>query len=400
MAGTGVAIAVGDAIPLLDDNGSGSYIKGRNTAHDFRMGLLGGQFQQQADGITARPGVLISRWDGATYDFDVVPQSTPDQTVTVKAGRAIVPRAGQGGYLITMEADQVITMPAASTSNSRYDIICLAMFDKGSFASDAAHGPQIWVESGSLGGGVPATPTGMLKIREVFRAVNDNAIGTGELTDKRYVTGIHQGIRPYVASEVNGANIVGQPGVVPNEIRFGPASLERWNITLNGGTGGWEAITYPLGSNGYAEYSQTVAQAVPNSTDTRMNWDRIDILSGGDITTAPVGGGTEFTVNRPGVWLISGTMRWNGGFGAGTFQRAAILSTTSAIAYRFGGMNNYEGDANASDGLKISMQQGFAGQHRFAAGDKFSVWLYQIAGGTISTNVTWASRIQMSWLRP
>jgi hypothetical protein len=398
MAGTGVAIAVGDATPLLDDNGSGVYVKGRNTAHDIRLGLLGSLFQQSSDGITPRAGVLISFWDGANYDFAVLPQGTPDQTVTIKRGRAIVARSGQGGYIVNMETDQIVTMPAASASNSRVDIVCIAVFDKGNFVGDVAHGPQIWVEQGALGGGAPATPAGMLKIAELTRAVNDNAISAGEITDRRYVTGLNQGIRPYVGSEVNGSGITGVAGVYPNEIRFGPSQLERWNIS----TSLWDPITFPLGSSGYGEWAQTAAQTIGTSNNQRVLFDSNPVPAGGDLSTATVSGGTEFTVNRAGVWDISGTMRINGAAGNGVFERAVVLAMGTATTNRFGGMNNYDPNLNsAASPFYVQTQYQFAGKRRFAVGDKFAVWLWQNSGGSLATNVGLDSnRMQACWLRP
>jgi hypothetical protein len=397
MAGTAVAITVGDATPLLDDNGSGVYVKGRNTAHDIRLGLLGSLFQQSSDGITPRAGVLLTFWDGANYDFAAVPAGTPDQTLTMKRGHAIVPRAGQGAYLINMETDQVITMPAASASNSRVDLVCLAAFDKGNFVGDAAHGPNFWIEQGALGGGAPATPTGMLKLFEVARAVNDNAISAGEITDRRYVTGVNQGIRPYVGSEVNGSGIIGAAGVYPNEVRFGPTMLERWNISTNL----WDPLTFPLGQ-GYAEYSLVGAQTIATSTDQRHLFDTT-VVATSDVTTATVAGGTEFTINRAGVWLIEARTILNGAAGSGDYLRAAVLSTTSAIANRFGGNNTWAG--HSAPGAPAiapynTWETNPVGQKRFAVGDKFSLWLWQQSGGGLAVNVTWPPRISMTWLRP
>src|SRR5215217_4412969 len=167
MAGTGVAITTGDAIPLLDDNGSGVFIKGRNNAHDIRAGLIGTLFLSDGSGTLPRPGVLLGV--GGTGALRVNAQGSPNQTVLIGKGAAIVTRSGQGAYLVYSEVDQTVNMPAASGANTRYDIVCLAAFDQGNFVGDTAHGPQFWIESGTLGGGVPATPTGMIKLAEVFR---------------------------------------------------------------------------------------------------------------------------------------------------------------------------------------------------------------------------------------
>lgn len=200
MAGTGVAVASGELTPLLDDNGSGVYIKGRNSQRDIRVGLLGLSFLVGSDGFTPRPGVLVRSSDQS--DLKAVSQVTPNNSVTMKKGAAILPRVGQGSYLFVNEVDQIVTLPAASAVNPRYDIICLAAFDKGSFVSDTAHGPQFWVESGVVSGtpAVPSTPTGMLKVAEVLRAVNDNTIGT-ENVDKRVSTSLHTGFRTILPGE-------------------------------------------------------------------------------------------------------------------------------------------------------------------------------------------------------
>jgi hypothetical protein len=188
-----VAVTSGDLIPLLDDNGSGQYIKGRNSARDVRVGLIGPTFLPGSDGFTPRAGVLMR----SGSDLRVDPQGTPDQTVIVRKGYCIIPRTGQGAYQFFSEADQTVAMPAASGVNSRYDIVCASAYDKGAFGADAAHGPEFVVVSGLVSGSpaVPATPAGMLKLSEVLRATSDNVIGAGEIADKRTTTAVHSAHR-------------------------------------------------------------------------------------------------------------------------------------------------------------------------------------------------------------
>lgn len=223
MAGTATAVTSGDVIPLLDDNGSGQYIKGRNSARDIRVGLLGSLFMAGADGFTPRAGVIPVA--NNVTDLAVNPQASPNQTVIVKKGYAVVPRSGQGAYLFYNEADQTLNMPAASAANFRTDLVCVFAADLGNFGADGAHGPQFWVEQGALGGGVPATPTGMLKLAEVFRAANDNTIST-EIADKRVFTTLNGGVRILGAGDS-----LATPGQQYGELRNTTTSLQVWNGT-------------------------------------------------------------------------------------------------------------------------------------------------------------------------
>jgi hypothetical protein len=158
-------------------------------------------------------------------DLAVNPQASPNQTVIVKKGYAIVPRTGQGAYLFYNEADQTLNMPAASAANFRTDLVCAFAADLANFGADGAHGPQWWVEQGALGGGVPATPTGMLKLAEVFRAANDNTIST-EIADKRMFTAPVGGVRIFGAGDS-----LANPGLTFGELRNTTTSLQVWNGT-------------------------------------------------------------------------------------------------------------------------------------------------------------------------
>lgn len=229
MAGTATAVTSGDAIPLLDDNGSGQYIKGRNNARDIRVGLIGSLMQMGTDNFTPRTGALVNG-NNAEALF-VAPQASPDQTVLIRKGRAVITRSGQGSYLFISEQDQTLPMPAASGANFRTDLVCAVVGDLANFGTDAAHGPFWWVEQGALGGGVPATPTGMLKIAEVFRAVNDNAIGAGDITDKRSFTALASSIFPAVGADALVA------GNTWGSLHDTGTTIERWNGTA------WVPIT-------------------------------------------------------------------------------------------------------------------------------------------------------------
>jgi hypothetical protein len=230
-----VAVTSGDLIPINDNNGSGQYVVGRNSARDIRIGMIGPTFLAGSDGFTPRAGVLLR---GTGQELRVDSQVTPDQTVIVRKGMAIIPRTGQGAYQFINEADQTVAMPAASAVNSRYDIVCASAYDKGSFGADASHGPEFVVVSGVVSGSpaVPATPAGMIKLADVLRATNDNIINGADLADKRQSTSLHTASRLLLPGDS-----IADPGYVSGETRFaGLAGPDYWNGTR------WSRLGLPV----------------------------------------------------------------------------------------------------------------------------------------------------------
>jgi hypothetical protein len=345
MAGTGVSVASGDLTPLLDDNGSGVYSKGRNNSRDIRVGLIGSSFLVGSDGFTPRPGVLVRTTDSS--DLQVQPAVSPNQTVTIKKGISIVPRTGQGAYLFVNEADQIVNMPAASNVNSRYDIVCCAAFDKGAFVGDTAHGPQFWVESGAVSGSpvVPATPAGMLKLAEVLRATNDNTIALGEIADKRTSTSLHVPARVLLPGDS-----AATAGLVLGEMRQGGTGPEFWNGTV------W----CPVGRNSFVNIASIPASlAVTNMLVyhaglKRMirfdgtNWDQnydVDntILEAAQTSdqvfasaTDLVGASKTFTVVNPNTVALV-TTTFDAGVSTGFFNGQLIVDGSAHVREAHGG---------------------------------------------------------------
>jgi hypothetical protein len=332
-----VAVTSGDLIPINDNNGSGQYVVGRNSARDIRVGLIGPNYLPGSDGFTPRPGVLIR--SAAADDLAVLPQASPDQSVIVKRGTAVIPRTGQGSYLFVNEADQTVAMPAASGVNSRYDIVCASAYDKGAFGGDAAHGPEFVVVSGLVSGtpAVPATPAGMLKLGEVLRATNDNAIAAGEITNKRVSTSIHNSFRTILGGETS-ADV----GYVIGETRFssysGPEVWlgSRWTrlgihaystiasipgeLAVEGGmvyhkglkrvicytSGAWD-IPYDVTPGGDVEIAADKAIGTPTLID---NMTVVNKALVGMTHSAGV-----FTVQIAGWWNLTFTIRFSNGTG-------------------------------------------------------------------------------------
>lgn len=358
MAGTAIAFAAGDMLPLLDDNGSGVYVKGRNTALDFRAGLLGALFLPNANSNIPKPGVLTTN-TAANGNGALLPQGTPSQQLTLTAGRFIVPRAGQGAYLLDLEVDQVFTMPAASSSNFRTDVVCLAAFDKGNFVGDAAHGPNIWVEQGTLGGGVPATPTGMLKLHEVFRAANDNAIAAGEITDRRVSTSLNGALRVMGPGET-----AATVGTALGEMRYNGDLVEVWNGTA------WVEIG--RGKIG-VEVRATAQQTGAAGGATKLNFGGVDQAAAG-ITW---NGSNSATILTPGDYALyasvnlgsSATGNWGVGIHNSTAAPGGTTPWLAAPLFATG-----QTDSFASTTLHLD------------AGQTLSAWFYNNEGATRTLN--------------
>lgn len=355
MAGTAIAFAAGDMLPLLDDNGSGVYIKGRNTALDFRTALLGSLFLPNSNSNIPKPGVLFSN-TAANGNLQLLPQGTPSQQLTLTAGRAIVPRAGQGAYLLDLEVDQVFTMPAASSSNFRTDVVCLAAFDKGNFVGDTAHGPNIWVEQGTLGGGVPATPTGMLKLHEVFRAANDNAISASEITNKLVTTSLTGGLRVMGPGET-----AATAGTCLGELRYNGDLVEVWNGAA------WTEIS--RGRIG-VELRATTQQTMAASGATKINFNVVDVAASG-ITWNGSNSATVLTDGDYSLYCAANTgFSSTGNWSVGIHNSSAIPSATTPWLSAPGGFSD-----GATDNITSTTV-------RLLAGQTISAWFYNNESAT------------------
>jgi hypothetical protein len=276
-------------------------------------------------------------------------------------------------------AVQNVTVANADPTNPRLDLIVARVEDSG--VGDGATRAQIQVITGAPAASpvIPALPAGAVPLASARVNALATTITAAQLTDLRKSVAVNGAVRRLLPGDS-----LTDPGFRDGELRDTGTTIDRWMDA----TSTWFTVAVTGSSLGYAEYSQTTAQSVANSADTQMTWDNT-VIASSDISYS----GGAFTVNRPGVWDVSGTMRWSGVASAQPYERTAILATTAATLQRFGGSNNYE---TANTPIQLS----FAGKKRFAAGDTFSVWLWQSSGGNLSTNTTFANRMQMVWIRP
>lgn len=203
-----VAVVVsGDAteqIPLLDDNGSGVYSKGRNSIIEFRKEFLGAFLSKQGTPFAFIPGVLnpTTYYDlggGVELWGDGVAQTTGGagtQALSIQPGRYLCTRTGQGPYIVSLESVLNLPQPAADGANPRWDVVCVMPYDKGAFPADAQHGPKFITVTGDplASPVVPALPAAVadaLPIARILRPANDNTIAGADITDVRKGTSLH-----------------------------------------------------------------------------------------------------------------------------------------------------------------------------------------------------------------
>lgn len=189
-----------DMIPLLDNNGSGVYNKGRNNKLDFQTQFLGGLVTKSATPFAWKAGILAPSWfTGHTpLDGRVLQQGggAGSQAVRLLQHRSILLRTGIGPYLFSQATEANVPMPAADGALPRIDLVCMMAYDQGAVPSDAQHGPKYIVVTGDPAGSpaIPALPAAVadaMIVARVSRPAGDNTIADADITNVRKGVGLH-----------------------------------------------------------------------------------------------------------------------------------------------------------------------------------------------------------------
>jgi hypothetical protein len=280
-----------EALPLLDDNGSGVYNKGRNTARDFRIDLIGASFCRGT--ISTAHGVLAHVWigDGVTgyfREYRATAQGTPSRVLSFAGGRIITPRTGQGAYLITQEADFTVTMPNADGSLARIDRLYVMAGDKGAFVGDVDHGPVVRCITGTPNASpvAPTLPADAEPLCDVFRraGASGDQIAQGDITDKRIGASLSREPRPLL-----GGDSLSDFGFVHGEQRLRTGAFVNSGIPRNVLVDRWDDIADVwVGTQGFKLTARLTAP--------------------GTITTGGVRVGSQIVIPDPGwAYRISGS---------------------------------------------------------------------------------------------
>lgn len=162
-----------------------SYLQnGAHSALSDRL-TVSGLLQPGGIGLTSRGGVKASS-DG--NGMAVVAASTANNTVIVRAGTAFIPESdGTGVYVAHNDADRVLTVPSASTTQSRRDIVVAQVRD--STISGVNDDWLLTIVQGTPSSGTPvapAAPGNALTLGEYLVPAGTSTIVTNaNITDRR-----------------------------------------------------------------------------------------------------------------------------------------------------------------------------------------------------------------------
>ena len=154
----------------------------------------------------------------------------------------------------------------------------------------------------------------------------------------------------------------------------------------------WLPVAHTFPGAGHARYTNAAPQSIPASTLRKVYFPTaLDTTADVTITTGTTGTGSYFTLNRGGIWTLSGGA--NFGFGAGSNYRSVVFSndSTGSLAWQANSGRNDESSLT----LNVSLER------RFAAGDRVALWVYHETPGGISiTDDNEETSLSLTWWRP
>lgn len=161
------------------------------------------------------------------------------------------------------------------------------------------------------------------------------------------------------------------------------AANTAWVAMLPGGV----VATPTAATRHEAEYRNAASQVIANAGNTRISFDQT-VTESALVTRNTVNPGHTFTLNRAGMWVIQGTVRYQAGVGGAGERYMESRVNTSTVLGAQGG----PGAAGVPTTMTINTSR------RFAAGDVFEVQAYQSSGSTLGTDATagWHN-IRFAW---
>ncbi|MGW5647513.1 hypothetical protein [Saccharopolyspora sp. NPDC003762] len=170
-------------------------------------------------------------------------------------------------------------------------------------------------------------------------------------------------------------------------IMLSPTNIvQRW-------TGSAWVDAFPIGgtttaTRHEARYYRTTAQSIPNGVDQRVHLPDAEYLAD-DVAIAAVGNGTEFTLNRAGLWQLSANIRF---VSTGSAAERALAIAGSPTSSRYA--------QAASDQTGEPCSLSCSTTRRFNAGDKVSMWAYQNTGAAVNLDPLGNGvNMSLTWLR-
>ncbi len=151
-------------------------------------------------------------------------------TVDVAAGQCAIKGtsvAGQGTYLCRSTAVENVPISAAPSSGSRTDLIVARVFDR-QVDGGTEYAWRPLSVTGTVGGGLPATPPSSIVLAQVAVAAGQTSITATHLTDRRELSGLgdvplwdFSGTGATPQSIPSGAETLYQPAVLFEKVGVG-----------------------------------------------------------------------------------------------------------------------------------------------------------------------------------
>lgn len=125
----------------------------------------------------------------APGDYTVTANGTPNMSVNVSAGEALVQgdnATSQGLYYVRNDATVNLTVTTASSSNPRKDIVVLEVLDSDYTGSSDLGRLRVVAGTPASSPSPPATPSTALKLAEITVGQSASSITSGNITSTRY----------------------------------------------------------------------------------------------------------------------------------------------------------------------------------------------------------------------
>lgn len=208
----------------------------QSTDNAFAGRVHDGAFLLQANAsnpnATWRSGVIPSVYSGTLFvDFLVVQQASPNMSVIVGPGSAVLSRAGQGPYVAYSTANATLTVATSDPVNPRIDLVYVQVLD--SAVGDSSTVAQVGIVTGTPAASptVPSLPaTGVsIALAQIAVAANATQITSGNITIVRKSAGLRGGLRPMMEGDA-----LADVGYTPGELRsrysssYGLTLIDYW----------------------------------------------------------------------------------------------------------------------------------------------------------------------------
>lgn len=184
------------------------------SAQEARLGHITPLIAGAGNAIQARSGVRIT---GAANDLKVEAQTTPDMTVKVNLGQALIQGTAvtaQGAYGVTNEAIKNLAISAAHATLSRKDRVVIRIRDHAHDALTFRDGDIIVITGTPASSPSPPANPDIATYFDLAEVLVDPAVTTivnGKITDKRVFTAALGGMIPCTSGTIPASPAAGQP---------------------------------------------------------------------------------------------------------------------------------------------------------------------------------------------